>query len=107
MVVLSFRLSPKIFNHILGDLTIVVHPNFQGQGIGKLIFSKLIEIIRERKDILRVELQCRETNNKGIELYKKVGFEIEARLRYRTLTDDNIEDDLLMVWLNPNFKNTK
>ncbi len=101
-----FRLNLKIFNHILGDLTIVVHPNFQGNGIGKLIFSKLINIIEKREEILRVELQCRETNIKGIELYKKIGFELEGRLRHRTLTKDNIEDDLLMAWINPNFKRT-
>lgn len=101
------RLTPKIFNHILGNLTIVVDPDFHGKGIGKLIFNKLLELISERKDILRVELVCRETNIKGIELYKKLGFEIEGVMKNRTLTANNIESDYIMAWFNPNFKNSE
>lgn len=99
------KLTPKIFNHILGDLTIVVDPDFHGKGIGETLFRKLLEIVNQkRSDILRVELIVRESNSNAIELYKKIGFKIEGRLEKRTRTITNIEADYFMAWFNPNFR---
>jgi len=34
-----YKLEPKVFDHILSELTIAVHPDFQSQGFGKLLFQ--------------------------------------------------------------------
>ncbi len=35
----------EIFDHILTGLTIVIHPDYQGKGYGKKIFSHFLNII--------------------------------------------------------------
>ena len=75
-----YKLEPKIFEHILSELTIVVNPDFQSQGLGKIIFQSLLDkVSSERKDILRIELIARESNLKAIRFYQKLGFVIEGR----------------------------
>lgn len=101
-----YKPEPKAFNHILSELTIVVHPEFQGKGLGKLLFNYLLNEIKEsRKDILRVELIARESNQKAIDLYTNLGFKIEGRLEQRINNKNKgFEADIPMAWINPNFK---
>jgi ribosomal protein S18 acetylase RimI-like enzyme len=99
------KLGPKIFNHVLSELTIAVHPDFQGQGLGKKIFTYLLEFITSnRPDILRVELFVQESNERAIELYKKIGFIPEGRFQKRIPGKENIlEADIPMAWFNPAY----
>lgn len=96
----AYALGPKVFAHVLGELTIGVHPAHQGKGIGKALFTELLsEVSRNRPDILRVELIARESNQKAIELYQKLGFRIEGRLvgRIRSV-GGGFEADIPMAW---------
>jgi ribosomal protein S18 acetylase RimI-like enzyme len=96
----AYALGPKVFAHVLGELTIAVHPAHQGKGIGKALFTELLtEISVNRPDILRVELIARESNQRAIELYQKLGFRIEGRLvgRIRSV-DGGFEADVPMAW---------
>ena len=34
-----YKPGPEVFRHILSDLTIVIHPQFQGKGVGKYSFN--------------------------------------------------------------------
>lgn len=101
----TYSFGIDCFKHLLGDTTICVHPDFQGKGVGKAIFEALLAYIKtERADILRIELHARESNPKAIELYKKVGFNIEGRAEGRVLDPDgSIVADIPMSWLNPHF----
>ena len=101
-----YKLEPVVFNHVLSELTIAVDPNYQGKGIGKLIFQSLLNIIQEeRNDILRVELITRESNQKAIQFYQKLGFIIEGRFEKRISASTNsFEADIPMAWFNLNFK---
>ena len=101
-----YKLDPKVFNHVLSELTIVVHPNFQNQGLGKMLFTKLLENIKEnRTDILRVELIARESNITAIKFYQKIGFLIEGRFENRISNHGNgFEADIPMAWFNPYYK---
>ena len=96
----------EVFNHILSELTIVVHPEFQGKKIGRTIFTIFLEEVGlNRHDIGRVELVARESNTKAIKLYQSLGFLIEGRLEMRIKTaDGNYEADIPMGWQNPNFE---
>lgn len=102
-----YQLEPKVFHHILSELTIVIHSDFQGKGLGKLLFTELLNLIQlNRKDILRVELIARESNIKAIELYRRLNFKIEGRLEQRiNAKTGTFEADIPMAWFNPNFKN--
>lgn len=96
----GYALGPKVFAHVLGELTIAVHPDFQGFGIGKAIFLEFLKQVAEnRPDILRVELIARESNGKAIEFYQKLGFEIEGRMKNRIRgVGDGFEADIPMAW---------
>jgi len=95
-----------IFDHILTNLTIGIHPDFQGKGYGKKIFSFFLkEIENTRSDILRVELESRASNKKSIELYKSIGFIQEGILKNKTRNvDGSFEDSILFSWLNKKFQ---
>lgn len=96
-----YALGPRVFAHVLGELTIAVHPAYQGQGIGKALFTELLRRFeREQPDILRVELIARESNRKAIAFYQKLGFQIEGRLvnRIRSADGNGFEADIPMAW---------
>jgi ribosomal protein S18 acetylase RimI-like enzyme len=101
----AYKPGIKVFDHVLGDLTIVVHPKFQGQKIGRTIFTIFLEEVgRNRPDVGRVELIAREGNIKAIELYQSLGFQVEGRLEMRIKTPEgHYEADIPMGWQNPNF----
>jgi len=101
----TYSFGIDCFKHLLGDTTICVHPDYQGKGVGKLVFGALLDHIKnERPDILRVELHARESNPKAIVSYQKLGFKIEGRAEGRVLDPDgSIVADVPMGWLNPHF----
>lgn len=106
----------KSFDHLLSDLTIAVDPDFQGQGIGKDLFTAVLSEVKEnRKDILRVELLTGESNKRAIAFYQSLGFTIEGRMpnRYELGPADLrrlgaagpvFDNDIPMAWINPNFQ---
>jgi len=97
----GYSLGPRVFAHVLGELTIAVHPDAQGMGVGKAMFTEFMRtVVKDRADILRVELIARESNKKAIEFYKKLGFVIEGKLtnRIRSVCG-GYESDIPMAWL--------
>lgn len=100
------KLGPKVFDHILGDLTILVSPLHQGKKVGKRLFTEFLnEVEKHHTDILRVELIVRESNLRAIKLYESLGFSQEGRLEKRICNDNGAyEADIPMGWLNPNFE---
>ena len=102
----AYKPGIDIFDHMLTNLTIVVHPDFQGKKIGRTLFTIFQEeIALHRPDIGRVELFTRESNTKAIKFYQSIGFTIEGRLEMRIRTPDkNYEADIPMAWQNPNFE---
>jgi putative acetyltransferase len=97
------RPQPHDFQHVLGDLTIVVHPRIQGQGVGRALFTRFVEHVRDHEPgIQRIELITRDSNSRARKIYEKLGFELEGRLRNRVRhADGRLEDDLFYAWLRP------
>lgn len=102
----AYKPGIKAFDHVLTDLTLVVHPEFQGKKVGRTIFTIFLEeIARNRLDIGRVELIVRESNRRAIALYQSLGFNIEGRLEMRVRTNQSdYETDIPMGWQNPNYE---
>lgn len=92
------RESPAIFAHVLGGLTVAVHPERQGQGIGSKLFEALIAKARTMDPpILRIELAAGAGNPGAVRLYERLGFQHEGRQLARgRLPDGRFEDDILM-----------
>ncbi len=100
-----YKPGPKVFNHVFGELTIVVDPAYHNKGIGKLIFIHLLNCISDnRSDILRIELAVKESHENAIRLYKKIGFIAEGRFDKKFKDGENSYDaDIPMAWFNKNF----
>jgi len=93
----SHKMGLKIFDHVLSNLTIVVSKEVQGKGVGRKLFNKLLKRAREMKEIKRVELLTRVSNEKAIKFYESLGFEIEGRLKKRISNfDGTFEEDIMM-----------
>jgi ribosomal protein S18 acetylase RimI-like enzyme len=93
----------QAFGHLLENLTIVVSPNAQSHGIGKALFIKFLEEVKENfRHILKVELFVREHNAKAVQFYQSLGFVIEGKLTHQILNvDGSLETPLMMSWFNP------
>jgi ribosomal protein S18 acetylase RimI-like enzyme len=102
----TYALGPKVFKHCLGELTIAVDPKYHGQGIGKRLFTEMLDKVQnEFLDILRVELVARESNIKAITFYESLGFVREGRFEQRIFNHHGaFEADIPMAWFNPKFK---
>jgi putative acetyltransferase len=94
------RPLPQDFQHVLGELTLVVHPRAQGRGLGKALFGAFLQHVRDHEPgILRVELITRESNLRARKIYEGLGFELEGRLKARVRhADGRLEDDLFYAW---------
>lgn len=87
--------QPRLFGHVLSDLTIAIDPDAQGQGLGRRLFSAFLEMARtDMPHIRRIELFCRPDNPRGYPFYESLGFVIEGRLkgRVRTAEGEFIDD---------------
>ena len=89
------------FSHVLSELTIAVHPERQGSGVGRRLFDQFMERINSRfPHITRVELISRESNSKAITFYQSIGFVKEGELRARIKNlNGGLESDIPMAWL--------
>lgn len=82
--------------HIM-RLTIAVHEGHQGQGVGRLLMTELIDWAKSTPSVEKIELHVRATNLRAIALYKKLGFEEEGRLKKRIkISETEYVDDLTM-----------
>lgn len=80
--------------------TIGVSPEYQGRGLGELLFSTLVdETIRREATWLTLEVRV--SNYSAQQLYRKYGFTIQGK-RARYYTDNN--EDAYIMW-SESFKN--
>lgn len=95
------REAIALFAHVLGSLTVAVHPERQGQGVGSKLFEALIAWARAQDpSILRIELAAGAGNPGAVRLYERLGFKHEGRQVARgRLPDGRFEDDILMALL--------
>ncbi|MEM6997963.1 MAG: GNAT family N-acetyltransferase [Patescibacteria group bacterium] len=74
---------------------IMVNPNYRNKGIGKQLLDKVEEIASEYK-CHKLWLETTETGN-SIRLYKRCGYEIEARLKKHFFQADFV---IMSKWLD-------
>ena len=72
---------------------VAVHPDYRGQGIGTILFAKLVEEVKT-KGVTAITLEVRPSNNAAIKLYENFGLKSVGRRKGYYL--DNGEDALIM-----------
>lgn len=99
----TYPMGPRQFAHVLGELTIAVHPAHQARGIGRELFRTLLDrVVTTRPDISRVELFVRADNAHAMRLYASLGFVEEGRFVARAVGNDGeLLDDIAMGWRRP------
>jgi RimJ/RimL family protein N-acetyltransferase len=65
----------------VGTLGIVVSEKYTGMGLGKILMNDLIEYAKQNGVTKKISLVTNENNTVAIELYKKLGFEVEGLLK--------------------------
>jgi ribosomal protein S18 acetylase RimI-like enzyme len=92
------RMGIAQFAHVLTDLTVAVHPDWQGKGLGSALFRALFEAAATlTPKVERIELMAREGNTEAIRLYERLGFRIEGRFAGRVrMPDGSTEADIAM-----------
>ena len=90
---------PRI-RHV-GHFGIMVHDDYQGQGVGKALTAAVLEAADRWLDLARIELEVFSDNEPAIHLYKRFGFEIEGRKRKDFFRDGQYVDSLIMGRLRP------
>jgi ribosomal protein S18 acetylase RimI-like enzyme len=92
--------TPKdrpIYAHV-GILGMGLLPPLRGRGLGTALMHHALAAAKAF-GFHRVELTVRENNLRAIELYKRVGFEIEGLQHKAVRVDDAYEDLILMAVL--------
>lgn len=65
---------------------IVIHPDFRGHGLGRMLLKKMEEVARE-KGCAKITLEVREDNRPALSLYEKEGFrDTEPRMLFKVKT---------------------
>jgi putative acetyltransferase len=95
----AYRMGPAQFRHVRSDLTVAVHPDWQGHGIGSRLFDELFRHAAGLSPrIERIELMVREGNADAVRLYRRLGFVLEGRFARRVrLPNGATENDLAMA----------
>lgn len=79
-----------------GEFGISVLKKYWGIGIGQALLDYLIEWAKKGRIIKKIDLMVREDNYSAISLYKKVGFQIEGRIRRAMKIRNSYYDFLYM-----------
>jgi len=106
--VFKYKERLKAIEHVLYEGTILVDPDYQGNGIGTALYSHLLhEVTEHHSDILRVNLKVR-ASNPAVRLYEKLGFQKEGEYKNLVINESGqLETVISMAWFNPNFVPTK
>lgn len=81
-----------------GTLGMGLLPEWRGRGVGARLMGAVLDASR-RRGFSRIALTVRADNERAIRLYRRMGFEIEGRLRRGMRIDDQFHDLLAMALL--------
>lgn len=91
--------NPRL-RHI-GSIGIMVHKDYQGQGVGRTLMEALLDLADHWLMLLRVELSVFEDNHRAIALYESLGFEKEGLKRLGAVRDGVYENEYYMSRIRP------
>jgi ribosomal protein S18 acetylase RimI-like enzyme len=80
----------------VGILDFGLLAEYRGKGIGTSLVKKCIDHAKKYNKIERVEVEVFESNRYAVELYKRMGFNIEGRKRNARKIDKEYDNVLIM-----------
>jgi RimJ/RimL family protein N-acetyltransferase len=93
---LTFHCGTRPRTRHTGEFGISILQKYWGQGIGKYLIAYMLEWARETKTIYKINLRVLEENNRAIELYRKMGFIEEGRIKRGFFIGEKFYDAILM-----------
>ena len=81
-----------------------IDPNWTGKGLGYLAYIKFLPFLFEEYILNKVSLEVLSTNERAINLYKKLGFVIEGVKRQEVFKKDKYVDSIIMSILKEELK---
>lgn len=102
----GYSLGIAVFNHVFENVTMAVHPDYQGKGLGRRLVQGLQNKIRMQcPHIMKIELKCFSHNESALNLYQKTGFVVEGRQQSRVwVNKDTFADGISLAWFNPGYR---
>lgn len=79
------------------SIGIMIHTDYQGKGIGRALFNKVIDLADNWLMLVRLELGVFTDNERAINLYKSLGFEIEGCKKYVAIRNGKYDDEYIMA----------
>ncbi|WP_027309341.1 GNAT family N-acetyltransferase [Caloramator sp. ALD01] len=76
---------------------IMVHKDYQGMGIGKALLKEVLDLADNWLKLVRVELSVFVDNERAINLYKSLGFQIEGTKKYAAIKNGEYADEFIMA----------
>ena len=73
-----------------------IHPEWQNQGIGTLLIQSILEWSKTNNLLKTLWLEVYATNNSGIALYNKVGFQESGRIKNFFFENNKYLDKIIM-----------
>lgn len=97
-IALNVNRNPRLRHS--ANIGIMVHKDYQGKGIGKELFKKIIDLADNWLMLVRLELSVFTDNERAINLYKSMGFQIEGTKKYASIRNGKYEDEYSMARYN-------
>ena len=97
LVMLTAESNPR--RRHSGGLGMLVHTDFQDQGIGTALLEAVLDLADNWLMLRRVELEVYADNQRAVRLYEKFGFETEGRKREASVKNGAYVDLLVMARL--------
>ena len=84
-----------------GQIGMVVHDDFQGQGVGTALLQAALDLADNWLNLRRMELEVYVDNEPAVRLYTRAGFVIEGTLRQYVYRDGQYVDVYAMARFKP------
>ena len=96
---LSLHVSPRVRRAHVADLGMAVHDKWAGKGVGTALMKAALELADQWLNLARLELTVYTDNERAVQLYKMLGFEIEGTHRRYAFRDGAYVDAYTMARL--------
>jgi putative acetyltransferase len=83
-----------------GSIGIMVHSDYQRQGIGMALMTAILDIADNWLKLKRVELGVFVENEAAVNLYRKLGFIVEGTKKYAAIRNGQYADEYMMARYN-------
>ena len=95
MIVYVFQKKAKI-KHIANIFGVYVKREFRNRGIGKNLIESALLLIKENRNIIKINLNVNPRQKSALKLYKKYGFKTIGTLKKDLYINGRFYDELIM-----------